>query len=58
MCHSLIPKRRMPATIAILASRSENGYNVIGWTKAGMTYWTVSDLNKSELDQFAKLYQK
>ena len=40
------------------AARSENGYNVIGWTKAGMTYWTVSDLNKSELEEFVRLYQK
>ena len=40
------------------ASRSENGYNVIGWTKAGMTYWTVSDLNKNELEEFVRLYQK
>jgi len=27
------------------------GYNVIHWTKAGMTYWAISDLNLAELQQ-------
>jgi anti-sigma factor RsiW len=34
-----------------------NGYNGISWTKAGMTYWAVSDLNSTELQQFANLYR-
>ena len=30
------------------------GYNLIHWTSAGMTYWIVSDLNLAELQQFAQ----
>lgn len=32
-----------------------NGYNVIRWTDAGMTFWAVSDLNAKELQQFVAL---
>jgi anti-sigma factor RsiW len=34
---------------------SRRGYNVIHWTQSGMTYWTVSDLNRGELEEFAHL---
>jgi mycothiol system anti-sigma-R factor len=34
-----------------------SGYNILHWTKDGMTYWAVSDLQRSELDQFAQLYK-
>jgi anti-sigma factor RsiW len=34
---------------------SRRGYNVIHWTQSGMTYWAVSDLNRGELDEFARL---
>lgn len=37
---------------------NENGYNVIAWTKAGMSYWVISDLNRSELEQFVQLFNK
>jgi anti-sigma factor RsiW len=30
------------------------GYNLIHWSSAGMTYWIVSDLNLAELQQFAQ----
>jgi anti-sigma factor RsiW len=33
------------------------GYNLIRWTKSDMTYWTVSDLNLAELQQFVQLLQ-
>ncbi len=33
------------------------GYNLIHWTRAGMTYWAVSDLNISELQEFAQALQ-
>ena len=29
------------------------GYNLIHWTSAGMTFWAVSDLNLTELQEFA-----
>ncbi len=31
------------------------GYNVIHWTESGMAFWVVSDLNRAELGEFAKL---
>ena len=34
---------------------SNNGFNVICWSSAGMVYWAVSDLNLEELQQFAQL---
>ncbi|MBO0792161.1 MAG: anti-sigma factor [Ktedonobacteraceae bacterium] len=33
------------------------GYHLIHWTKSGMTYWAVSDLNLNELQQFVQLVQ-
>ena len=35
---------------------TQKGYNMIHWSKAGMTYWAVSDLNLDELRQFAGFY--
>jgi len=34
------------------------GYNLIRWTNAGMSYWVVSDLNLAELEQFVQLLQE
>ncbi len=36
---------------------SRRGYQVRHWTQDGMTYFAVSDLNDSELQDFAKLFQ-
>ena len=33
------------------------GYNLIHWTKSGMNYWAISDLNLAELQQFAQLLE-
>jgi anti-sigma factor RsiW len=33
------------------------GYHLIHWTKSGMTYWAVSDMELNELQQFAQLVQ-
>lgn len=30
------------------------GYNLIHWTNAGMTFWAISDLNLTELQEFAR----
>jgi anti-sigma factor RsiW len=35
---------------------SLQGYNVIHWTKTGMTFWAVSDLNEKELMAFVQGY--
>jgi anti-sigma factor RsiW len=34
-----------------------SGYNILNWTRDGMTYWAVSDIQRGELDQFAQLYK-
>jgi len=36
---------------------TEQGYNIFHWTKSEMNYWVVSDLNRSELQEFNKLLQ-
>jgi anti-sigma factor RsiW len=36
---------------------TRQGYNVIRWNQSGMTFWLVSDLNLSELQQFAEVVQ-
>jgi anti-sigma factor RsiW len=37
---------------------TRRGYNMIHWTKSGLTCWAVSDLNQTELQEFAKRYQE
>ncbi len=37
---------------------TRQGYHLFSWTKAGMTYWAVSDLDTSELQQFVQLVQQ
>ena len=34
---------------------THNGYNLVHWTEAGMTFWAVSDVNLPELEGFQKL---
>jgi anti-sigma factor RsiW len=36
---------------------TRQGYNVISWNKAGMTYWAISDLNSGELAEFVRMVQ-
>jgi len=33
------------------------GYNLFHWTRSGMTFWAVSDLNNAELQEFVQLVQ-
>jgi anti-sigma factor RsiW len=48
-----------PATEATNeTASSNNGFNVIRWSNAGMVYWAVSDLNLDELRQFVQLLQE
>jgi len=37
---------------------THQGYNLVHWTRAGMTYWGVSDLSMNQLQEFAQLVQK
>jgi anti-sigma factor RsiW len=34
------------------------GYNIIQWTKGGMTYWAVSDVTPGDLQAFVQLVQQ
>src|SRR5262249_49132796 len=36
---------------------THQGYNLLHWTQSGMSYWAVSDLNRSELEEFARLIE-
>lgn len=38
--------------------RLYQGYTLLHWTTASMTYWAVSDVNGSELQEFARLVQQ
>jgi anti-sigma factor RsiW len=42
------------SAVARTTADVRQGYNLIHWTKSGMTYWIVSDLNLAELQQFAE----
>ena len=37
------------------SSLKTNGYNLLTWSKGGMTYWAVSDLNERELQDLQGL---
>ena len=36
---------------------TRQGYNLFHWTQSRMTYWAASDLNQTELQEFARLIQ-
>jgi anti-sigma factor RsiW len=36
-------------------SQVRDGYNIVHWTKAGMSYWAVSSVSGIELKKFAQL---
>ena len=37
---------------------ARQGYHIRYWQRSGMTYWTISDLNNEELDEFVRLFQE
>jgi anti-sigma factor RsiW len=37
---------------------SRHGFHLRSWQRSGMTYWTISDLNDQELDEFVQLFQE
>jgi anti-sigma factor RsiW len=37
---------------------SRQGFHIRHWQRSGMMYWTISDLNDQELDEFVKLFQE
>jgi anti-sigma factor (TIGR02949 family) len=40
------------------AQQTREGFNLVHWRSGGMDFWAVSDLNPSELEEFAQLVQK
>src|SRR5258706_5908351 len=42
---------------AAAKAAARQGYNLFHWTQTRMTYWAVSDLDRSELEEFVKLAQ-
>jgi anti-sigma factor RsiW len=40
-----------------IKSETGQGYHVFHWTRSGMTYWAVSDLEESQLQEFVQLLQ-
>lgn len=38
-------------------AESRQGYNIFHWQQSRMTYWVVSDLDKTELEEFVQLVQ-
>jgi anti-sigma factor RsiW len=49
------PAPGVPDSSPIAAT--DQGYHVLHWTRDGMTYWAVSDLNESEMKEFVSLVQ-
>jgi anti-sigma factor RsiW len=37
---------------------TRQGCNLVHWTKSGMTYWALSDLNSAELQELTRLIQE
>lgn len=37
---------------------TRRGYNLIHWTRTGMNYWAISDLNAAELGEFVTLHER
>jgi anti-sigma factor RsiW len=42
------------ATDAPISALTRRGYHLLHWTRSGMEFWAVSDLNTEELRQFAE----
>lgn len=51
----VFPSPNNPESGSKMAVRQ--GYNLIHWNKAGMTFWAVSDLNLNELQEFTQIIQ-
>ena len=56
----LISLTEMPAGSRLDVARTPrtiNGYNVVHWTENGVSYWAISDLAASKLEDFAQLFR-
>lgn len=41
-----------------LRARTHEGYTLLNWSEAGLTYWAISDLNTVELKEFQEDFQE
>lgn len=46
------------APVRLASDTAIQGYNVAHWTAAGMNFWAVSDVERSQLDDFVALWKK
>jgi anti-sigma factor RsiW len=45
-----------PDPVDVISARRQ-GYNVFHWTKSGMTFWVVSDVERNQLEKFVQILQ-
>jgi anti-sigma factor RsiW len=50
------PDARSQLVMNLSRTASKNGFNMVHWNRAGMTYWAISDVNASDLQAFAHHY--
>ncbi len=43
---------------APVRAEDHRGYHLLHWTHGGLTYWAISDVNETELREFARLTQE
>jgi anti-sigma factor RsiW len=53
----LISVTATPGEGAPPRERVADGYNVIGWSDGGVSYWAVSDMGLGELEKFVRLFR-
>jgi len=46
------------AGVHLAGDTAMQGYNVVHWTADGMNFWAVSDVERSQLDEFVALWKK
>jgi anti-sigma factor RsiW len=44
------------AATASMQASSKQGFNMLHWSDAGLTYWAISDLNPTDIKKFAETY--
>src|SRR5205823_13277185 len=47
-----------PAAAEPESTITRQGYHLVQWTTAGMTYWAISTLNEQEMQTFARVIQQ
>jgi anti-sigma factor RsiW len=54
----LISLTAIPGSRAPAPPQTAQGFTLIGWVADGVSYWAVSDLNRGELETFARLFRE